>query len=159
MLEGCVYRIGRPGKVFVIRIKPSNDLLLKIREFVEREGLKAGVILSGVGLLEKASIRNCKVLPKEYPITNANRSFAKLNGPLEILSLSGNISEVKGKPLVHAHITLSGVKDNDKIYTVGGHLIEGCIVFGFAEIIIMELNGIEMKKNMDDETKTYQLFA
>lgn len=159
MLNGAIYKSGKGGKIFVIRIKPKNDLFLKIRELVEKEGIKAGVILSGVGLLEKASIRNCKILPKEYPITDTNRSYVKLNGPLEILSISGNISEVKGKPLVHAHITLSGVKGNDEIYVVGGHLLEGCIIFGFAEVIIMELNDIEMKKSMDYETRTYQLFA
>lgn len=64
----------------------------------------------------------------------------------------------EGQPLVHAHLTLSGV-DGDAIDVIGGHLIEGCVVFGFAEIILMELEGIDMVKNIDDETRTLQLFA
>ena len=39
---------------------------------------------------------------------------------------------------------------------LGGHLIEGCTIFGFAEIILMELRDIEMEKNYDEETRTLQ---
>ncbi len=60
--------------------------------------------------------------------------------------------------MVHAHVTLSHV-GGDEIGIIGGHLIEGCVIFGFAEIIIMELRDIEMEKNYDEETKTLQLFA
>ncbi|MCD6530361.1 DNA-binding protein [Candidatus Bathyarchaeota archaeon] len=77
---------------------------------------------------------------------------------MEILSLSGNVSEVEGKPWIHAHITLSYV-ENDEIKVVGGHVLEGCIVFGFAEVFIMELEDVDMKKKFDEETKTLQLFA
>ena len=42
---------------------------------------------------------------------------------------------------------------------IGRHLMEGCIIFGFAEIILMELEDIEMEKNYDDETRTLQLFV
>jgi predicted DNA-binding protein with PD1-like motif len=78
--------------------------------------------------------------------------------PLEILSLSGNISEVEGKTWVHAHITLSYIEE-EEIQVVGGHLIEGCIIFGFAEIIIMELQDIDMSKTFDEETQQMQLFV
>jgi len=153
-----VDRVGKGGKVIVTRLKPNNDLLQSIKSLVEKEGIKAGVILSGIGLLKKASIRNCKVLPKEFPITDANRSFLTFQKPLEILSLSGNISEVKGEPLVHAHITLSYV-EGEEISVIGGHLIEGCLTFGFVEIFIMELKNIKLEKEFDPETKTLQLFV
>jgi len=32
------------------------------------------------------------------------------------------------------------------------------VVFGFAEVFIMELEDIDMRKEFDDETKTLQLF-
>jgi len=151
-------RKGRGGRVLVTRLKPGSDLLLSLRDLIEKEGMKAGVILCGVGLLEKACLRNCRALPKEYPITDVDRSFLKFERPMEILALQGNVSEVKGKPSVHAHVTLSYIED-EKIAVVGGHLIEGSIIFGFAEIFLMELEDMEMKKEFDDETKTLQLFA
>lgn len=152
-----VSRIGKSGRVLVARIMPGSDLLQSIRTIVEKHGIKAGVIISGVGLLRKARLRNCKALPKEYPITDTNRSFLTFEKPLEILALSGNISELEGKPWVHIHITLSHA-DGGSIEVIGGHLLEGCIVFGFAEIFIMELEDIDMKKRFDKETKTLQLF-
>ncbi|MFQ5820022.1 MAG: PPC domain-containing DNA-binding protein [Candidatus Heimdallarchaeota archaeon] len=153
-----VSRFGKSGKVLVARIKPENDLLQSICSLVEKHEVKSGVILSGVGLLQRARLRNCKSIPNEYPITDANRSYLTFEKPLEILALSGNVHEVEGKSGVHAHITLSYVEE-DKIGVVGGHLIEGCIVFGFAEIIIMELEEIDMGKTLDAETKTLQLFV
>jgi len=62
------------------------------------------------------------------------------------------------KQLVHAHLTLS-YTEKEKIRVIGGHLIEGCKVFGFAEVFIMELTKIEMVKKFDEETKTLQLFT
>ncbi len=151
-------RVGSASRVVVARLKPGSDLLLTLRDIVVKEGIEAGVILSGVGLLGEARLRNCKSLPEEYPITDENRTYLSFSRPMEILSLSGNVTMAEGSPLVHAHATLSHV-EGDKIGVIGGHLIEGCIVFGFAEIILMELEDIEMEKKYDEETRTLQLFA
>jgi predicted DNA-binding protein with PD1-like motif len=72
--------------------------------------------------------------------------------------MSGNVSIAEKKPLVHIHLTLSYVED-EEITVIGGHMVEGCKVFGFAEVFLLELTGIEMVKNFDEETKTLQLFA
>ena len=108
--------------------------------------------------MKQAKLRNCRSLPEEYPITDANRTYLSFEKPLEILSISGNVTLAEGEPLVHAHLTLSSV-DEDEITVIGGHLIEGCVVFGFSEFAILELEGIEMVKRFDEETQTLQLFA
>lgn len=151
-------RTGKGGRIFVTRLKPGSDLLESLQDLVSKEGIEAGVILSGVGLLDEAQLRNCKSLPDEFPITDVNRSFVSFKRPLEILSISGNISKAEGEPLVHAHICLSYV-EGDVISVVGGHLLGGCVVHGFAEIVVMELDDIEMVKRFDEETKTPQLYA
>jgi predicted DNA-binding protein with PD1-like motif len=151
-------RSGETGRVIVARLKPGSDLLGSLHEIVDKEEIRAGVILSGVGLLGEARLRNCKSLPEEYPITDENRTYLSFSRPLEILSLSGNITVAEGSPLVHAHVTLSHV-EGDEIGVIGGHLIEGCTIFGFAEIILLELEDIEMEKNYDEETRTLQLFV
>ena len=158
LVNRYIERLGDSGKVLAVRIKPKSDLLKSLHSIVEENGIKAGVILSGVGLLCKERLRNCKTLPKEYPIADVNRSYLSFERPMEILALSGNISDVESQPLIHAHIILSYI-DKDEIRVIGGHLIEGCIVYGFAEVILMELKGITMKKGFDDETKTQQLFV
>jgi len=146
------------GRVLVARLKPEADLLTSIRRIAEEKSVKSGVILSGVGLLRKAQLRNCKSLPEKYPITDNNRMFTTIMKPLEILAISRIIYTVKGKPNVHAHVVLSFVEDG-KISVIGGHLLEGCLIYGFAEILIMELKKIKMEKTFDPETMTLQLFA
>jgi predicted DNA-binding protein with PD1-like motif len=153
-----IVRSGQPGRVIVARVKPGSDLLSSLQKIAAEEGITSGVIVSGVGLLKHARLRNCKSLPEEYPITDANRTFLSFENPLEILSISGNVTLAEGEPLVHAHLTLSSVEE-DEITVIGGHLIEGCVVFGFSEFAILELEGVEMVKRFDEETRTIQLFA
>jgi uncharacterized protein len=159
-MEGRNYisKNGSVGKVHVIRLKTGSDLSLTLTKMIEEKGIGAAVILSGVGLLLSSRLRNCNSLPEMFPITDRNRSYQTYNIPLEILSISGNVSTAEGKPLLHAHLTLSYI-DDGVIRVIGGHMIDGCIVHGFAEIILMELVEIDMCKEYDVETKTLQLFS
>jgi predicted DNA-binding protein with PD1-like motif len=150
-------REGKIGRVIVARLKTGSDLYQSLHRIVSEYDIKAAVISSGVGLLSKAKLRNCKNLPDEFPITDNNRDYSTFETPLEILGISGNVSLVEGKPLVHAHLTLSHIEDN-KIQVIGGHMIDGSIVHGFSEIIITEITDIKMHKKYDEETKTHQLF-
>jgi predicted DNA-binding protein with PD1-like motif len=150
-------RRGKGEEVIVTRLKPGSDLLASLKDIASSQGIRGGVFLSGVGLLEEAHLRNCKILPDTYPITDENRTFLSFKVPLEILSMSGNISISEGEPLVHVHLTLSHAT-GEGIKVIGGHLLEGCIVFGFAEIVILVLSDIQMIKQFDEETKTPQLF-
>ena len=158
MSDRYIVRSGKPGRVIVARVKPGSDLLRSLQKIAAEEGVTSGIIVSGVGLLKHARLRNCKSLPDEYPISDVNRTFLSFEKPLEILSMSGNVTLAEGEPLVHVHLTLSSV-EGDEITVIGGHLIEGCEIFGFSEFAIMELEGLEMVKRFDEETKTLQLFA
>lgn len=155
-----VMHTSKPGRIIVSRILPGSDLLQAINSIIAEGKIENGIIVSAVGLLEKARLRNCKKLPEKYPITDVNRDFRSIEKPCEILTLSGDIYKVEGEDSIqtHAHVALSYIGD-EKVSVVGGHLIEGCIVFGFAEVYIMELTEIEMIKRFDEETKTLQLFA
>jgi len=150
-------KIGDIDKIVVARIKLGSDLLKALRNIAIENNIRAGIILSGVGGLSHAEIRNLKNLPEEFPITDRNRLYTSQDGPFEILSISGNISERNGEIVVHAHISISYVKNN-QVYSIGGHLIEGCIVNPFAEVIIAKLKGIIMNREYDEETKAFELF-
>ncbi len=158
MTDRHIVKSGRPGRVIVARVKPGSDLLSSLQKIAAEERITSGVIVSGVGLLKQARLRNCRSLPEEYPITDANRTFLSFEKPLEILSISGNVTLAEGEPLVHAHLTLSSVEE-DETTVIEGHLIEGCVIFGFSAFTILELEGIEMVKRFDLETRTLQLFA
>ncbi len=111
-----------------------------------------------MGALKRAILRNVKTFPEKFPITDANRSFTTFEGqPLEMVSITGNVSQVEGKTLVHAHMIISKV-ENEGISVAGGHLVEGCVVYSFAELILAVISDIDMEKFFDEVTQTHQLF-
>jgi hypothetical protein len=56
---------GRIDRMVMGKLKIGIDLLEGIQELIKREGIRTGVILSGIGALKKATFRNLKVLPPD----------------------------------------------------------------------------------------------
>ncbi|MEI7741775.1 MAG: PPC domain-containing DNA-binding protein [bacterium] len=103
------------------RLKPGELL----KEELERRAahIKAGVLLSIVGSLDKAVLRMAGASALG---DNAVKNFT---GPFEIVSGTGTFSSNDG---CHIHISIA---DNDG-KVIGGHLKDGCIVRSTAEIVI-----------------------
>ncbi len=148
---------GKIEKVVMARIPIGVDLLEAIYEVVRKEKIQKGLILMGIGALQKAVFRNLKVFPKEYPVTAKDRIYFEVQNPLEIISLTGYIvPHLDGKPHVHAHFSASTVA-GDTIATYGGHLDRGTITFVKAAVVIGVLEGMAMGKNWVEERKTEDL--
>jgi predicted DNA-binding protein with PD1-like motif len=147
---------GRLGKIVVIRLAPGSDLLQSITEVVYKEGITSGLILSGVGSLRRIVLRNVRSYPKAFPITDEARIFTSLEGPLELLSISGNISlREDGQTVVHAHVTVSSGCPESIAY--GGHLVAGAIIYTTGELVLAETEGVELQRIFNEATKTYEL--
>ena len=73
--------------------------------------------------------------------------FIEIDKQLEITKLIGNISLRDGKPMVHAHITLSDSQGN----AFGGHLAPGTIVFA-CEFIMNSYDGPDHIRDYDEQT-------
>lgn len=147
---------GALGRIFVARLAPGCDLLNSLKRVAETEDIRAGVILSGAASLSQATLRNVRLFPDNFPIEDRHRIYTPKKEPLELLSLSGNISRKDGEVLIHCHITISSGLEDGRAY--GGHLIEGCVVFSTGEIVIGEITGIEMKRITDPETHAFELY-
>ena len=148
---------SRVGKVVVATIEPNKDLLESLEEIARREGIKAGIVLSVVGSLKRAYVRNLKEFPKRLPVKDKERMWKLIEGrPSEILSVDGNVHQREGRIEVHAHITLSTVVD-DEVYVFGGHLVRGNITFINVEVVMAELEGIEMVREVHPKRKTREL--
>jgi predicted DNA-binding protein with PD1-like motif len=78
------------------RAKPDADLLAAIEEALEIEGIRAGVIVSGLGALKKAVFRNLKWFPETYPVRPSDRLYLEVEKPMELVSLMGWIAPKKG---------------------------------------------------------------
>lgn len=131
------------SRVFIISLNPGDYILESINNLIEKENIKNAVVVSGIGTVDKCTIHIVTTTvypPKEY--------YAKWeNRPLEVASIMGVIAG--GEP--HLHITIS---DSEKAYA--GHLEKGCRVLYLAEIVIVELKGVELLR-APDENNVYRL--
>lgn len=120
-------------KTFAIRLKPNTDLKQSLSNFTKQQNIQAGFILSAIGSLQQATIR----------FANQNTSMV-LSEKFEILSLNGTLS-LNG---IHLHISIADQFGK----TIGGHLMDGCIIYTTAEIIIGESTEFIFKRTLDPET-------
>ena len=115
------------SRVVMGKLRIGVDLLEGIRELVATEHIRSGVILSGIGALEKAVFRNAKIIPPNYKMEDKYRIYLEIDQPLELVSMPGWIStRENGETEIHAHFTASTVI-NDQVVTLGGHLTKGTI--------------------------------
>ena len=140
------------------RAKPDADLLEAIKEAIDSEGVRTGVIVSGLGALKKAIFRNLKCFPKSYPVTPKERVYLEVTAPMELVSLAGWIApKIGGGVEVHAHFAASTVK-NDQVVTLGGHLTEGTICGIKVVVAILVLCDGNIYADKDQHTQSFDIF-
>jgi len=130
------------------RLRPGTDLIEGIIALVEEYDVRAGVIISCVGSLGKATF----LLPVPDPSSKVGAVYGnpiEIVGPLAFLSGGGLISRDKdGEVLIHFHGLVSDV--NRKVY--GGHFkCGGNPVLATMEVLIAELQDLELVRRYDEE--------
>jgi predicted DNA-binding protein with PD1-like motif len=100
---------------YAVRIDSGEEIVSSLAAFAAREGVRAGMI-SGLGAVGEAELGFFARGSREY----VRRVFS---GEHEIGSLTGNFSELDGKPFPHCHVLIAG--DDFVAYT--GHLFRGVV--------------------------------
>lgn len=136
---------GHIGRVFVLRLKPGDDVLCRLELFCHENGIASGAVLCGIGSLRAARF----LTPVPQPEKQAGFGYGdmiKLPGPIELLGMSGAIcADSESNVSLHIHCTFSdGV---GKSY--GGHLAEGNLVLLTLEIVLAEITGVGMTRELD----------
>ena len=160
MSESHLASIGSQSieRLVQFRVKPDADLLAAVEEAIAAEGIRAGVIVSGLGALKKAVFRNLRWFPKNYPVTPQDRLYLEMEKPLELVSLMGWIAPKKGGGVeIHAHFSASTVED-DRIVTLGGHLTDGTVCGIKVVVAILVLTDDSVYADEDGETRTFDIF-
>jgi len=140
---------GQMNRIVMGKLGVDIDLLQGIEELVKREGVRTGVILSGIGALKKATFRNLKVLPPDFKIEKHHRLYLELEQPMEIVSLTGWMATREdGEVEVHAHFSASTVVE-DKVVTLGGHLVSGTLTSVKVVIVIGVVEETNIKAGLD----------
>jgi predicted DNA-binding protein with PD1-like motif len=120
-------------KIHTFRLKPGQDLKPEIVNYVQKYQIKAGVVLTCVGGLTRATLR----MSEEHIVKTFDQKF-------EIVSLVGTLSQDG----CHLHISLSDREGK----TIGGHLKENCLVYSTAEIVLAEFEDCIFNREDDMET-------
>ncbi|UCE20356.1 MAG: DNA-binding protein [Gemmatimonadota bacterium] len=100
---------------YLVRLERGEDVLGTLTEFVGRRDIKSGTI-QGLGAIKDLVLGIFDPEKKEY----IKRTFEE---DLELGNLTGNISILDGKPLLHCHVTAAGT--DLKAYT--GHLFSATV--------------------------------
>ena len=120
-------------KSYAVRLKRGADLLESIENFCIENSIKAGVLLSGVGCVLRARLRDA-----------GGVNIVELNEPMEIVSLMGTVSEKR----CHLHAAFS----KEDLSVVGGHLVRGCIINTTCELVIGALENCVYDVEFDAQT-------
>ena len=79
-------------KTYAVRLRRGSDLLRSVEAFCAEHAIKAGVLLSGVGCVTKASIRDA-----------GGVNIVSIDEAMEIVSLMGTVSEKR----CHLHVSFA----------------------------------------------------
>lgn len=120
-------------QVLALRLKPDQDLKQNLRDFAVEKQIKAGFILTAIGSLKQATIH----------FANQNIGTV-LKEKFEILSLNGTLSSTG----IHLHIAIADKQGK----TIGGHLVDGCIIYTTAEVVIGVSEEYSFMRTVDRQT-------
>jgi uncharacterized protein len=124
------------------RLERGDDILRSFADLAERHGVTTGWV-SGLGAFEWLELVEYDQVAQRY------KSPKRFDTPMEILSLTGNISLKDGAPFVHIHTCVSRETDNG-VQVVGGHLIAGRV---FAcEFSVECHDDLELERSADART-------
>lgn len=102
----------KDGDGYLLVLKPGQKVIEGLMALEEKEKLP-GAHFTAIGAVKNIDIAYYDLEAKEYK----PRTFAP---SAEVLSLSGSLGHLDGKPIVHAHISFAGAD----YVAHGGHLRE-----------------------------------
>ncbi|WP_017297738.1 PPC domain-containing DNA-binding protein [Nodosilinea nodulosa] len=121
-----------------LRLTPGQDLKPVLQAFAQAESLEAGIVLTALGSLTRASLRFA-----------AASAATAIDGPLELISLSGTLSQHG----MHLHGAVADA--GGRVY--GGHIMPGCLIRTTAEIVVAGLPHLRFDRRPDPATGYLEL--
>lgn len=117
-------------RVHTLRLHPGDDVMPELKKFIADNQIEAGFIMSAVGSLT------------QYNLRFANQPVGSQSvGHFEIVSLTGLLS-TEGN---HIHLSVSDSTGR----TIGGHLLDGNLVYTTLELVIGEDLGHIYSREID----------
>ena len=129
-------------EVLLVRLQPGEDLLTDLEAALAEAGVRRASVVGAVASLRCLAIRNLQHVPPtgHGPIVAAMRVASVVEGPLEVVGLTGTVLPERDGPVTaHLHV-LASVGDVPGVVR-GGHLVPGSTVATTAEVTVLVLEG------------------
>ncbi|MDP2874864.1 MAG: DNA-binding protein [Holophaga sp.] len=139
-MEKLWSRECQAGRRFIIKIEPGTKIVQALVNFARAENLHFASMVSAIGSVRDVQFSGIQA-GAQLPMTGPRIKTHRLEGPLELLGLEGNIAPNTEKQL-GGQFYILGSKSSGEV--VGGRLIEA-EVFATCEIVLAEylVDGIE----------------
>lgn len=125
--KGNNWTARKVDNVYIVSLKDKSGIVETLTDFIQNQHIHSGEV-TGIGAVNEVTLRFFTPSTKNY----VDKTFYE---QMEVTNISGNVSEIEGKPTLHLHITL-GRED----YTaLAGHLLDAR-VRGAGEFIFYPLN-------------------
>jgi len=102
-------------RVLIVKLEPGEPVVGSLLTVARGQGLK-GAALRAIGAVGHARLGFFLPEEKRYETRDFRES-------LEVLSLSGNLAQSDGGPVIHAHVALGRADFS----VIGGHLFEATV--------------------------------
>lgn len=122
---------------WMLRLDTGEEIVQSLRAFAEQYGIRAGII-SGLGACGETDLGFFVRSTGEY----VTRRF---EGEHEIGSLTGNFSELEGKPFPHCHAVIAG----EDMVAHTGHLFRGIVTVTCEVTIVTDPEVLRRVKRPD----------
>lgn len=132
--------VGNPYKTHLIQLMPGEDLLKGIEEAIRKEHIRNAFIVSGLGTLDACTMH--VVTTMTFPVQNEMQYWKDV--PIGVSAMNGSV--IEGEP--HVHMVMSTYTGDKQTYT--GHVEYGCRVLCRMEVMIVEFDGLTLKRTFGE---------
>lgn len=116
------------GDTYTVRLSIGEDIVTSLAQLCEKENILFAEV-NGIGAVSSAVVGLYSLKDKKYYQT-------ELEGPLEMVSLLGSVTEKDGKPYLHLHASFS----DSECRCFGGHL-NSAVIGVTGEIFVNRIDG------------------
>ena len=131
-------RIKLTMEVMALRLSPGDDLRRSLLNYCVDHQIEAACVVSAIGSLAKAVVRFA-----DQP------EGVVLEKRLEVVALNGTLS----RHGLHLHIVLADGTGQ----MLGGHLLDGSLIYTTAEIVLGIVPGVQFERKADPATGYLEL--
>lgn len=131
---------GRIGRVFVLRLQEGDRIPDCIEEFAKKRSVESATCLM-LGAAGSGNLVVGPLNPQGRPVEPMLKSFDIAH---EIVAVGTLFKDEQGDPRLHMHGALGRGG-----YTAMGCLRQGVEIWGLAEVVLLEITGLDLLRKVD----------